>query len=177
MKMLMVLKLVVLFSFLITCKKNYHSQNAQKETVPIHSVVNDTLLWKANLQLNVHELVSKKDFTFIQDSIFGDCIEYYIKFENKEKKIVKNDIVENFETIFDNVFITKFPKVFLSENVSSITWYRRNKNEPISIKNTVGDLYCAISIPVKNSETETTKIYWFHQIKDKWYFCGLTCSG
>ena len=177
MKMSMLLKLVVLFSFLITCKKNYLSQNAQKETAPIHSVVNDTLLWKINLQQNVNELVSKNDYTYIQDSIFGDCIENYIQSENEAKKIVKKDIVENFDMIFDQGFITKFPEVFLSENESSITWYRRYKNEPISIKNTIGDLYCAVSIAVKNSETESSKIYWFHQIKDKWYFCGLTCSG
>lgn len=175
--MSLLLKLVALFSFFIFCKENYKSQNTRQEITSPKSKTNDTLVWKSTLKENVNDLVQNRNYNIIEDSLFGDCIKSYISSQSKSKDVTKKDIVENFDNFFDKDFKTDFTTVFNSEDDGMIAWYRRKNQEPISIKNTVGDLYCSITIPVKDSENQFSKIYWFHQINDKWYFCGLTCAG
>ena len=178
-KMLQPKKLVVLGSLfvILSCKGNLiENKNLQPQRETIEEV--DTLQLLSAIQKDIKHLLNSQTEKNLDSEIFGDCIYYYLN-KNESQKILKEDVLKDFDKIFDAEFRENYKNKLTKENFEYLGFYSvlNGKLERVEEIKNIENLTVNFTIPIKNSEYDSSKMYWFRFDGEKWIFCGMTCVG
>ena len=179
MKILQPKKLAVLGSLfvILSCKGNLiENKNLQPQSVSIKEVDKFQLL--SAIKKDIEHLLNTQTEKGLDSEIFGDCIYYYLN-KNASLKILKEDVIKDFNKIFDNNFRNNYIKKLSNENIQYVNFYssKGGSLEKINELQNLENITVSFTIPIKDSEYDSSKMYWFRFDGEKWIFTGLTCTG
>lgn len=148
----------------------------QPQSVIIEEV--DKLQLLSAIQKDIEHFLNTQTQKGLDSEIFGDCIYYYLN-KNESRKILKEDVIKNFDEIFDNNFRNNYIKNLSNENIDYVYFYssKRGSVEKINELKNLENITVSFTIPIEDSEYDSSKMYWFRFDGERWIFSGLTCTG
>ena len=156
-----------------------HTSNIQEEKLEIlEDLELDTLALTTQLKQTVTELLLNRNPDLITDSIFGDCLHFYL---NPDVEMPDFPLYTPKEVImekFDYVFISSELKEGL-KNIMDDLWFdvSYSTSEHLPYVTKIKDSL-VIHTCLNFRKTEgLTKRYWFVYTDGIWRFCGLNCVG